>query len=352
MIPLIQDTAEVKLFASVNASLHIKDLAPSIKRAQTNVIKPLLGAKLLSELEEYYTDSNSSTETDIMDELLEKTQEVIAVFSLVKYVNFGSVQWDSTGITMVFSDDRKPAFQWAVENLRQELILMGDESVNNLLEFLEENVETLPSWTASSAYSQFKELFVQTTTQFQKHFYINDSRTTFIALKPAIREVEDFHIKPVLCDEYFSELKTKLLFIEGDSSSGSTSDPEGGLNPEDEIVLDLIRKAIVPLTVSKALKYLPVQWNNNGIIIRRVAGLSVIKEDPATTNQLSSIQAETEKIGNAYLEELKIYLNKYASETSFPTYFNSTCYQNPEEVSDNNSPKRGGPYNTNGMTMV
>jgi hypothetical protein len=90
---------------------------------------------------------------------------------------------------------------------RETFWLEGFASIDEMLQILEDNQATFTQWASSTAFSQLKNSFVYSTAIYNRFVDINNSRRTFIRLKPAIYEIE-LQGTPQLIN---SNLKNQLL---------------------------------------------------------------------------------------------------------------------------------------------
>ena len=147
------------------------------------------------------------------------------------FTPFNSVNMDGSGMSNNVSESRKNIEWWQLNDIRRELLRSGHESMDLLLAILEANPTVFTDWTTKFG-SKNKELLVHNTDEFQKCYNIFESRQTFLALIPAIRQVEDQYINTFLCPELLAVLKA---------------------NPVDHILKlkEYLQKAIVHFTIAK-----------------------------------------------------------------------------------------------------
>src|SRR5690606_29491911 len=114
-------------------------------------------------------------------------------------------------------------------------LMAGHTAMDRLLAVLEKNKTIFPTWAESEQYTESKELLVSNTKTFNDCYTIYDSRQTYLALKPAMRQVEDQFLYTFLCPEL-------ITFLEEGEPSG--------------VQLQLkkyLQKAIVAFTIAKVV---------------------------------------------------------------------------------------------------
>lgn len=175
---------------------------------------------------------NAAPNASILNEAREHLRSAIANFGYFLFTPYNSVTMDSSGMANIQNEQRKNIEWWQLNDIRRELLRSGHESMDLLLEILEANPNVFTDWTAKFG-AQNKKLLVHNTTEFQKGYNIFNSRQTFLALLPAISQVEDQYVNNYLCKELLSAIKA---------------------NPtNDKLILlkEYLQKAIVHFTIAK-----------------------------------------------------------------------------------------------------
>lgn len=324
---LFKTVEEIKAFLPVNVSQDMDTIAPFVSQAEGKFIIPAVSATQLAALQTAY---DSGDMTSAQKSLLAKIRAPLANFAYLLYIPVGQVQISDAGIRIANTDQFKTAFQWQIDDLKNSFMDAGFDGLDQLLAFMEANKSDYALWTASSSYTLFKEGFLISAEEFNKYFNINSSRMTFQALKPIMRRVEDFKIKPVTCSTLFTEIKAAV-------SSGT-------INASMRALLDFIQPAVAHLTVAAAISEMAVKMTNNGL---QVFGGSITNQvnvpEPAPANHLSNIQQQAENNGQNYLKQLKDYLDDNVD--TYTTYASSSCYTDPSTITDTSSDTHPGIFN-------
>lgn len=278
---ILETTEDLKKYVSVAQSFEFKDFEPYITKAVNGFTKKYLG-----NLHVYLKDESGAPDTafEIKNEAREHLRNVIANFGMFTYFPFMSVMLDSSGATEVKNDQRQTVSWGREKDMRRELLRSGHEAMDYLLEILEKNPQVFVDWTAEFGTIN-KKLLVHNTATFNEYYHIFNSRQTFLALQPSIRQVEDQYLKTMLCPELIEHLKTDV----------------SGISLE---VKTEIQKAIVAFTVAKVANVGLFLLDENGLRINFDILIDGRKESISsgkTADQLSKLVEEQSNNGSQYL---------------------------------------------------
>jgi hypothetical protein len=311
---LITTLDELKAYLPASLTFNIADLKPYIKRAEERFIIPFLSKAQYDDLHAAYMASIATVPVALSSDdsaLLDKVRAPLANFAFFLYVPFAQVQFDSSGVRVSVTENQKPANKDQIEKLIESFSNGGYEGTDQLLDFLEENKATYTLWAASSSYTEFKELFINTTDQFGESVFISpstgNSRRTFLSLRPVMKKIEDFFIKPVTGKELFDQIKTQIA--------------SGTISANNQTLLDMIRPAVANLTIAKAIA-------NNSVVLTE-QGISVYNHsegfDAAGAGPLSLLKNQSAEDGQTYVKQLRDYL--YANVSTYPLFEASSAYE-------------------------
>jgi hypothetical protein len=278
---ILETTADLKKYVSVAQSFIFEDFEPYITKAINGFTKKYIG-----NLHVFLADQSSAPDInfEVKNEAREHLRNVIANFGMFIYFPFMSVMLDSSGATEVKNDQRQRV-NWGTEkDMRRELLRSGHEAMDYLLEILENNPNVFTDWTTEFGTIN-KKLLVNNTVTFDEYYHIFNSRQTFLALQPSIRQVEDQYIKTMLCPELLEHLKTSVT----------------GISLE---VKEAIQKAIVAFTVAKVANVGLFLLDENGLRVNFESLVDGRKESISygkTADQLSKLVQEQSNNGSQYL---------------------------------------------------
>lgn len=278
---ILETTEDLKKYVSLAQSFVFTDFEPYITKAVNAFTKKYLGNLHVFLKDEFATPD---IHFEIKNEAREHLRNVIANFGYFIYLPFSAVMADSSGISVVNSDQRKSAEWWQIKDIRRELLRSGHEAMDYLLEILEKNPEVFEDWTTEFGTIN-KKLLVHNTATFNEWYHIFNSRQTFLALQPSIRQVEDQYIRTMLCPELIEYLKTDV----------------SGVSLE---VKTELQKAVVAFTVAKVANVGLFLLDENGLRVNFETLIDGRKESVTygkTADQTSKLVEEQCNNGLQYL---------------------------------------------------
>lgn len=307
---LLNDT-DLKKVLPITRSFSHSNLVADIRHIENREVrKTLLGPTLYDSLNTKYNNA-PETLTDPEKALLEYVQPVVANLAVWLYLDKGNVIIDDNGISAVHGDDRKPAFEWQVVRLQKSLKTTGFNAIDDLIDFLEDNVGDYPTWASSVANDKARAFFINSARDFHYYVDIQESRWIYLSVLPIMRRVEKQHIMATLCKELFDEIKSQI--------------ENNNVSANNEMLMDGLKGAAAHLTWSKALNELAVTIDDAGIhLLNNTFSGTVRAMTPAEVNRVQVISDEHLKIGMGCLEGIKNHLQLKADD--YPLYKNSECY--------------------------
>lgn len=303
---LFKTTEEIKEFISVNHNFELTDIMPSIRQACNKYIIPAIGLPFFNQLAEAYRLDNASIPEDLA---IQAIQEALAHYSYFLYAPIGFVQIGNNGIQEATSQNSGPARQWVTYDLKVALLESGDVALDACLQFLETNAAAYPAWQASEAYTRSKESFLNSADAISEYINIQNSRRTFLAMRPFIRKAERHYLTNLLGNELLEELKEQIK--------------TNTLSAENKKVVKLIEPALAQLALHKAIPELAMKVSADGIKVQSFSN-GIIKKDTASDTYLSALSRTLEVDGNADLQALTTYL--IANAEAIPLFKNSEVY--------------------------
>ena len=313
---LFKTIDELVLFVPVMKSFDFDLVQPDIERAEEKWIIPIMGQAMYDELYEAY---NTSTLTADETLLLKAARKPLAQLAFYLYAPKGNVNVGSSGIQQTHTENSKPAFQWASDQMLQSYFDGGYEGLDALQAFLDAHKDDFTTWATSDEYSESKELFVNTPKEFNKHFSINNSRRTFMAMRHILKRHNDLTIKDLLGADLWDEIKEQVI--------------DEDVDAENETLLTYIRPALVHLTVMDALTELSVKFDEFGITIAVPSTSSTTQNlqarQPAATGMLNDLHRKEKLYAEKQLVDLRAYLE--ANVATYPLYVEIDEDEDPTE---------------------
>jgi hypothetical protein len=310
---LFKSADEVKKYLPQNASFEFEQILPFIKfNGEPELIIPAISQAQYDALNTAYNDNDM---TEDLEKLLDKVRFPLANFAYMKYIPFAQLSISASGIHIETNDEKKTAFEWQINKLESACIENAYNGIEQLLIFLETNKATYTVWAASTSFTEFKECFVNTAIEFNNYFNIGKSRSTFIALKPLMLRMEEFHIKPVLGKTLYAAIKAGI-------ASGTIPDIHKKL-------LEFIKPAVVNFTAGRAVVELPVKYSTDGIhVVEENVRVKDKSKVAAQIPQLGALQIQCEKDADVYMKTLEDFL--YLNVQDYDDWVEEGSYVDPE----------------------
>tara|TARA_R110000850_G_scaffold277151_1_gene424855 strand:- start:47094 stop:48062 length:969 start_codon:yes stop_codon:yes gene_type:complete len=241
---LLDSIEEIQKYVPVRHDFPVEDLAIYIPKAARKFIEPFAG-NLATELEDIAGGENTAIKNKARDLL----SEALCSFSFFIGMPVLSVQISGGGFHVQSTADHSNADTFAKNEMSRAFLREAHEALDKLLLLLDANASLFTSYT-EDLQNQGKELLVQNVATFQKWYNLHHSRQTFLALQPAMRQVEDQFLYSWLCADFIEHIKTTT--------------------PADNVleVKTALQKAMVHLTVAKAVTEGQFIINENGIYLK------------------------------------------------------------------------------------
>lgn len=166
-------------------------------------------------------------------------------------------------------------------------------------------------WTGWAGSVFASDMFLNSPAVFQNHHPLHTpgAMETWLKLRPIMRKIELYHIKPILCDELFAELKAQI------------STPED-LTPENATLLELVRNLVAARTVEEAASKLNLQLTARGGKVRTATESRYDRKQPDYRDYEHLYQQEKTDIALA-TKALTDYLKAHADD--YPLWKASVC---------------------------
>jgi hypothetical protein len=299
---ILNNNSDLKKYVSISSSFIFSDFEPYISKAINKYIHKYVG-NLHIYLEKEFDSSSDGFE--VKNEAREYLRSAISNFGYFLFTPYNSILMDSSGMSNINNDQRKPIEWWQLNDIRRDLLASGHDSMDLLLEVLENNSDLFPDYSAN--YSTINsDLLVHSTSEFQKAYNIYESRQTFLALLPTIRQVEDQYIKTFLSSELLAELKST------------------NINENLKPLKRYLQTAVVLFTISKVYDEGIFILDASGIRIRR----DILPNEKTTGIDGNLSQDKTSAVVKKHLENATNYIILSREEIeNNPSVFSG--YENP-----------------------
>lgn len=168
-------------------------------------------------------------------ELVTHAESIISYKAYFEAIPFLDLVGTADGFAVRSNQTHAPASKERVAALRQANLKWVGESIENLLEFLEEHEDYHDEWKGSPAYSMLSDTFILTVREFRKYAQFDGSRLEWIKLHPemmnAMRLKIGSRISPELSDQILEQLR------------------DGDLTDKNKAILENLRFAFANFTI-------------------------------------------------------------------------------------------------------
>lgn len=323
---LFRTTAEIKVFCpTINRNTEWATLSPVVDQAERKYILPLLGKDQFEALATAYT---AGSLTGQQQALLPHVQRPLAYYAFYELLPLLMTMVSDMGVQEQESREgtSSPARQWVFQQNRDTALENADTFADALLEFLEENYNDYPLWKNSDAFTLTKELFINTSDEYNDIVPIGRSKRVWLALRPFVRMAETEYLLHTLSEPLFNDLKAKLL-----ASLGTP------LTDQYKVLLIKVQRALAWLALYKALPFQAVQFTSGGIVrTARKTGLQ--KQTPADRTAFETAMAHAGNNGRSALRSLEKFIHDNPED--YTLYENLDSQVAPGyEIPDNSNKK-------------
>jgi hypothetical protein len=191
---LINNINELKEHIPASVTLAFDDIKPKIRMVEREIIRKIFSPELYTRL----TKSEGATDHD--EELRLILSEAVAHLALMNYLAFGQVNIDSSGVHIASTENMKTAFEWQINELKNQCSLQGWQAVESGLEYLDSLKEgdVYELWKATDTFAQAKANLLPSLRAFEKYTSLHHSRVMYNKLVPTLTEQQDEVIIPSL----------------------------------------------------------------------------------------------------------------------------------------------------------
>lgn len=172
-------------------TFEIAVFRPSITEACEKYLYPALSQEFAQSIID-----GAESETTVVD----LTRGALLCFASELYFNMGGINVTADGFSENVTDDQKPTRLELISIAQESRAAAGHIKMDLLLKYLESNTdaEKFTLWKNSEAFTIFKEFPITSTTEFNRFCRIRESRSIFLALRPAMQQAMLLNIQTVL----------------------------------------------------------------------------------------------------------------------------------------------------------
>lgn len=309
---LFKTSNTLKEFAQLAGELDLSSIRITMEGVEEKYLRPVLGATLLNSLQTAYkAAANDAAFTGAANiALLDMCRRVTAPFFCYHFAPKTDVQVSDAGVQRTETATNKTAYQYQNTAYRTANYEQGEEAIEKLIEFLENNKANYSSWVDSAEFKQYRSLFIKTAADFNYQYPSHTPYRNFWAMRPKMVDVESLIIRKFLGTTIFAALKAK----------DQLSAP--GFTDKEKLLLEYIKKITAYHTVAFALPFLNVKIEANGLSV--IAALNYSSNDSeklrggAMNKNISDLVEHCNYNAKMWMDECTVFIKENA--TDFATW--------------------------------
>jgi hypothetical protein len=317
---LFKTIDEIKLFLAVGAGTDFNRLKPHIQNAETAYLRPMLGAGLFKELQDFYDNPPTNLLEGgniLLKELLSLVQRTLIHLTYWSGFQVLNATISDGGFKRTENEKVKSLFKYQEVELKEYFKTTGFNGLDEILFYLETEIKksdgetvNFKSFVDSDAWTIQKSSFIPDTSTFNSIFFINQSRLTFLRLKSPLQLVEDLNIKPLLGETIFDEIKMEMVKPKPSAKVLA--------------ILPVIQKAMAYLATALLMEESGADLTEKGLYFESTEPYNDLMTNkyPTENDRINFLAKRNKGIGMNYLEQLKSFLN--ANATDWPAYSGQT----------------------------
>jgi hypothetical protein len=287
---LFTTTEELKQHLStLHQNLRWETIFSHVEQAETSHLAPYVTQELIDEL------SRPTAQLSAVQVALRKRlRDALAHYVVLDAAPFLSISAGDVGMMEQRTDHAQGARQWVYNNFVDAAADNGDRLLDAALVWLEFKAADFPTWDESELARAGRELLLPNAHELSRYVGIQQSRRTFCAMLPYLRQVEDLEIRPLLGEVAMDALQDALAARELDEAQRK--------------LLELARPALAHRAYAVALPFLSISVTGRGI--RLLSDNDGIRQRPAAPEKVvTNLAAAADKVATQYLEGLKRHID-------------------------------------------
>lgn len=244
-------------------------------------------------------DETPTPSNELLTSLVNHIQLPVAYHAIHSFSQNTDISHEDSGRKVKIDAEReKLPWEWMLEKDEKAILKKAYRTTDRLINFLDKHIEYFPEWAESDARSNIKGQFISSVDDFI--YPIDNSRRFLITIRSFIDEAERKHIRPVLGDTLYQEIKTALASEEGYTDTN--------------VLLPLIRVPLSLFAMSIAVDRLALQVLPEGVFQNLISDrLTQNAKHPALTEKKRELAAQLEKNAQTELKFLQQALTKIAA---------------------------------------
>ncbi len=313
---LFNNIEDLKKFIPVGKNFRMDDLKPILENdSEPQVLVPLIGQALYDDLNTKVSKAEV-TVTGKLAEVLKRCRYIIANHAMNAFVPSGRVTITNGGVVVSISDDTRSASAEQIGTLREQYEKNISNGIEDLYKYLEDNMSdaVLDLWKNSDAFTLQRSNFINTAVLFNQYVFISSNRTLFQKLRPIMSDVEQEKLIPVLGQDFYDTLKTKIK--------------NGTLTSDEKRLMPFIWRIVAKGTAHIASTLLDLNITSSGLQLRTFSAANVT-ENSADRSRITDFRKLCSDDCEVQLQKLKDFLD--ANHNDYEEYE----YVAPDESASN-----------------
>lgn len=223
---LFNSVEEVKAsLGTVHKNLNAATLLSFVGQAEVLYLVPVLGEGLVEQL----GSLPAVNPAEHLVALRTKFRAALAYYVVLEAAPFLSVAFGELGLSEQSTANAAPSRQWVYNNFVEAAAAAADKLLDVALAWLDTHSEDYREELDSAEYRSRKRLLISSAAQLGQYVATGGSRRFFLALLPALRQVEDFELSDVLGETLLEQLRDGLA--SGEAPSAETARLLGLVRP-------------------------------------------------------------------------------------------------------------------------
>ena len=317
----LKETDFLKYYGGAHRNLHSSTLMPYEEPALRAYLLPHLGRSFYDVLNAY--DESGTNDKPRLTEALKLLKRSLVYYMMYDALPDLNVQLTDLGPQQTNDGNgtsNSPS-QWSFKAKRWNSMRQADQTLDQLLQFLEEQEgEDFATWRASVERSRQRCSVFSSPREIDQHLNIQGSRRAYDTIIPYFRKAEWRYLEPVLGQEFLKEIATQY------------AKPEDGKPLHDRAIV-LTQRVLAEYGLLMAIPNLTCVIDGEGIVIvSRRDGFDERSGSGLVYNQaaIARLQQSAEGNGATALQDLRAFLRKNADADELTTYKSSDAYPRAE----------------------
>lgn len=280
--------------------------------SENEFLKPVLGTDLFDAAVTGLADETPAAKwTDLLPYL----QAPVAYNGFYRFTRIPGGQLTHKGLKRNQSQYTTDAPKWEHDQLKDTLICGGDHRLDELIKFLQDNVDTYTEWKTSSFFDSSIGSIIPSAEVFDQYVKIGCSGRVFSKLAMYRRWAEKGLIR-VICQPLYDRIIAE--------QKGETP-----ITPAIEDLMDYVRPLVAFDTMARGIKKLNFNYTDSGIYTYSYSDGTLTKTAISFT-ECKGLAEEWRRDYDEARADLLAFLDDNIDD--YPEYANSDCYKDQADT--------------------